>query len=150
MPRYSGRFRRLLPIAWAVGIAAGCVLLATADRDAMAADQAPAKESPQRAAAELAKAADRLNALAKQFDADNDQSLSAGEQAELVKFVTETFGPSWGGRLEPFLRGRHKPQPLDRGRRMETGCPHARPGAKQDAGQGDAPNKRSWWPWVTA
>ena len=70
----------------------------------LAEDRAAVKESPQRRTADLAKVADRLNALAKQFDADKDASLSSDEQAALLKFVGETFGQPWADRVGPFLR----------------------------------------------
>ena len=100
---YFERNRRFLAAVSLLGIATWFVLSAAAPRGALAGDRAPAKESPQRAAVELAKAADKIEVLAKHFDANKDQVLSADEQAALVKFVAEKFGRAWADRLEPFL-----------------------------------------------
>ncbi|HEX4148970.1 MAG TPA: CocE/NonD family hydrolase, partial [Pirellulales bacterium] len=71
---------------------------------ALAEDRAAVQEASPRRAAQLAKVADRINALAVQFDADKNASLSPDEQAALVKYLGEKFGPPWADRIEPFLR----------------------------------------------
>lgn len=64
--------------------------------------QAPAKLSS-RTAGLLAPVVDKLNALGVQFDADKNQSLSADERDELLRFVAKTHGQAWADRLKAFL-----------------------------------------------
>ena len=88
------------------GVRAGLIVIATLlgcqDRDCLAAEKDA--KTPSAGAAELAKVADQLNALGKQSDTDNNEILSADEQAELVKFVLAKHGPAWAERAKAFLR----------------------------------------------
>jgi predicted acyl esterase len=59
---------------------------------------------PPETAAHLAGVVNQLNALAIQFDADKTERLSASEQEEMLKFVTEKFGAAWGERGRVFLK----------------------------------------------
>ena len=73
-------------------------------QDAAAKDAAK-HETPEQTAAQLSKVTGELDALAVQFDADKDESLSSQEQDALVKFVTGKYGPQWAERAKAFLRG---------------------------------------------
>lgn len=62
------------------------------------------REMPPRAADELAKVVDRLDAAAVQFDADHNEVLSPKEQKELLKFIAAKHGQPWADRVGAFLR----------------------------------------------
>jgi len=85
------------------GLACFALLLTSACRNGVAKDAAK-QETPDQAAAQLSKVVEVLDALAIQFDANKDQSLSPQEQEDLIKYVATKYGPQWADRAKVFLR----------------------------------------------
>ena len=68
------------------------------------ADDATKRPGAEQPAASPAKVISQLNALAVQFDADHDRTLSPKEQDAMVKYVEQQHGRPWADRAREFLR----------------------------------------------
>jgi len=70
----------------------------------LAADTGVSDQALEKIYRDMIAAADRLDALGKQFDADHNQQLSPAEQEAMLAHVKEKFGADWANRLSRFLQ----------------------------------------------
>ncbi|MEI8288924.1 MAG: CocE/NonD family hydrolase [Verrucomicrobiota bacterium] len=91
--RYRGKFCFAILVSWALA----------GTGNGAAPDTATSPDKPDAVFQEMVPAAKVLDKLARQFDADHDQTLSPQEQEAMVAFVKEKNGEPWGDRLKRFF-----------------------------------------------
>lgn len=101
---HSPHIMRKLPGGGLIWFALLTVWVVVGAGHCTAADVDPSAEPSETVFREMVPAVNQLDKLARQFDADHDQTLSRQEQAAMIAFVSKKNGEPWANRLKRFLR----------------------------------------------